>query len=188
MLIQKLKRTYRKKRAVSPIIAAIILIALAVFAGAAVYIIVLPLLNPTTTTANITVVEGTDPAQVGVLANSSACTSCSKTITFSILVTSSGTKNTNFNVSSIALLNPSNNNIGNYSGSQLTIKTGSSGAIVTGATPLSAGGQATLTISFTTSSLTWSTGKYQLSVDLSFGSPISSSQSYTPTDLTFSLS
>ena len=187
MLIQKLKRTYRKKRAVSPIIAAIILIALAVFAGAAVYIIVLPLLNPTTTTANITVVEGTDPAQVGVLANSSACTSCSKTITFSILVTSSGTKNTNFNVSSVSLSNSTKDFV-SYSGSQLTIKTGSSGAVVTGATPLNAGQGVTLTISFTTSSLTWSTGKYQLSVDLSFGSPLSSSKYYTASGLTFSLS
>ena len=44
----------RKRRAVSPIIAAILLIGLAVIAGAAIFVLVLPMLNPTAKASDIT--------------------------------------------------------------------------------------------------------------------------------------
>jgi hypothetical protein len=49
-----IKLINNRYRAVSPVIAAILLIGLAVLAGAAVFFIVIPLLTPTTTQANIT--------------------------------------------------------------------------------------------------------------------------------------
>ena len=88
----------KKKRAVSPIIAAILLIGLAVLAGAAIFTVVLPMLQ-----------SGTDSSQVKVDWSGSSTTVANRvnstTISFSITVTNSGNAAFTVKLSSVQVSN-----------------------------------------------------------------------------------
>lgn len=71
----------RKKRGVSPIIAAILLIGLAVLAGAAIFAVVLPMLQSGTTTSDITV----------NWSGSGNATNTGTKVTFTVTVANAGT-------------------------------------------------------------------------------------------------
>ena len=87
----------RKKRGVSPIIAAILLIGLAVLAGAAIFVIVLPMLQSGTNASQVTIGwSGTGNASVS-----------GTTYTFSVTVTNGGTAAINIKLSSVGYNNQS---------------------------------------------------------------------------------
>ena len=78
-MFNKLKR---KRRGVSPIIAAILLIGLAVLAGAAIYVVVLPMLSSNTTAGDVE----------GALSGTADTTSASGYATFTMTVSNKGLK------------------------------------------------------------------------------------------------
>jgi len=111
----KLRQIKRKKRGVSPIIAAILLIGLAVLAGAAIYLVVIPMLTPTTSSSQVT---ATMSGTVDTTSNQSTSTTPGA-VSFTLTFGNKGLKEVNVTITGVTiagLTQPGSNSIAVTSG------------------------------------------------------------------------
>ena len=160
-----------KKRAVSPVIASILLIGLAVLAGAAVVFIVLPLLNPTVTTDNMTVaIQGTvsvdDLSGGGMLP---------KTITLTINIGNAATATVTIGDIDSVLVGP-----GGPIGTSSSTTTYTIGGAIATTTDITPGNTKTLVVTIiATPTSNWPTlGPVNVQLDIEYKEPINSVAMY----------
>lgn len=156
----KLRKIKRKKRGVSPIIAAILLIGLAVLAGAAIYVVVLPMLSPSTSSSDIS----------ATMSGTVDTTSVSGQATFTVSFANKGLKDVNVNITSVTMP---------YTFTSMKVNSGGSDITTTGVV-VQAGKTVDVTITLTGGTVSVPSGS-TITINTQLGTPVNAAKTFSLT-------